>query len=362
MTPPTVLQAGPLHSVHMRRWAENAADIGYAVHVAGNVADGVGAVRLEDVAEGVHVAPAAGFPLATITWVRWLRRLLGRIRPTLVHAHGPPTWGLYAALAGARPLVLSAWGSDVYLASAYVRALSRVPMRRADVVTAPSAHMIATLVERGTPQERCYEVDLGVDVDAFSPGPGGEEVRSEQGLGDAPVVFSFRGGFPAYNLPVVVEAFTRLRRRVPDARLVVALGGAAPSSETSRALERTEGVHVVGHVAHEDMPRYFRAATVGVSIPSSDGSPRSVWEAMACRVPLVLSDLPQIRERLGDSGAARLVEIDADAVAEALEEVITAPEAVARAGREWALANADRRLQLERLERAYLRAGAARPA
>jgi glycosyltransferase involved in cell wall biosynthesis len=358
---PTVLQLGPLYSIHLRRWAENAAAVGYRVHIAGHVASGTRAATFEDLAESVHAAPQSRRPLTTVSWALWLRRLLERLRPSVVHAHQLQVWGLYAALAGARPVVLSAWGSDVYLASRYARTLSRLAIRRADKLLAPSPHLISTLVDRGAPEKRCSVVDLGVDLDAFSPVAGNDrdQVRAELGLGDGPIVFSFRGGFSAYNLPIVVEAFIRLQRRVPEARLLVAYGGATPAGATRRALERPElagAVHVLGEVAHEDMPRYFGATTVGLSIPSSDGSPRSVWEAMACAVPVVVSDLPQLRQRLGESGAAKLVPVDAAEVAAALEELILNDEeaySIGLAGREWAVANVDRREHLARLGRAY---------
>ena len=76
-----------------------------------------------------------------------------------------------------------------------------------------------------------------------------------------------------------------------------------------------------------------------VSIPSSDGSPNSVWEALASGVPVVASDLPQLRERLGDDVVAFIAPTPG-AVAAALHDLVTRPALHARAGaagRAWAL-------------------------
>jgi glycosyltransferase involved in cell wall biosynthesis len=100
----------------------------------------------------------------------------------------------------------------------------------------------------------------------------------------------------------------------------------------------------------------MRAADVGVSIPSSDGSPSSVWEALACGLPLVLSDLPQLREVVGDGGPARFVEPQSVQVADALGVVLSDPaarERMAHAGRDWALRHGDRDDQIERLGLLY---------
>ncbi len=66
------------------------------------------------------------------------------------------------------------------------------------------------------------------------------------------------------------------------------------------------------------MVDWYRAADVCVSIPSTDSGPLSVWEALACGCPCVVSDLPWARESVQPSGAALTVLIDADAVAMAL--------------------------------------------
>jgi hypothetical protein len=45
-------------------------------------------------------------------WALWLRRVLGDLEPDVVHAHFLDVWGGVAAIARARPLVVSVWGSD----------------------------------------------------------------------------------------------------------------------------------------------------------------------------------------------------------------------------------------------------------
>src|SRR5687768_18412964 len=52
------------------------------------------------------------------------------------------------------------------------------------------------------------------------------------------------------------------------------------------------------------MPLYYRAADVMVSPSSNDSLPNCMLEAMACGVPVVMGDIPQIREwvRHDDNG------------------------------------------------------------
>ena len=211
---------------------------------------------------------------------------------------------------------------------------------------------------RGAPQSQVAQVDLGVDLNRFRPASPREraQIRAQLGLGPGPVILSLRAGTDLYNLDVVLDAFAVVRGRLPGATLVIVQGQAPLSWSTRRALRRfqpTGAVRVIGAVSHANMPQYMRAATVGVSIPSSDGSPNSVWEALACGVPVVLSNLPQIAPRVAGSGAARLVEPSAESVATALRDVITDHQQMGRAARAWALANFDQRDQRARIERLY---------
>ena len=70
----------------------------------------------------------------------------------------------------------------------------------------------------------------------------------------------------------------------------------------------------------------FRAAEVTVSIPRSDSSPRSVWEAMAAGSATVLSDLPWAHELIEDGRHALLVTPAEEAVSAAIERLLADPD------------------------------------
>ena len=356
-----MLLVGPLYVNHLRRWAEHSVANGCTVSVAGHLRPERSLADLTGVAEQVEVAPEGLWELGSVRRVAWLRDVLRRLEPDLIHAHWLPTWGYFAAFSGRRPLVVTPWGSDLYLATGARRARADRALERADAVLARSCHMRRAILARGVPAERVHQVDLGVDLDRFRPASPreGARLRRELELPPGPIILSTRAGTPLYNLEVVLDAFRRFRRRRPDATLLMVHNG-APFSRSLRAslhgVDGNSGVRVVGNVPHADIPKYLAVATAGISIPRSDGSPSSVWEALASGVPMVLSDLPQIDERVGASGAVRLVEPRPDAVASALHEIVADPQLrkrMSQAGRAWAEANSDRREQVERLGTVY---------
>jgi glycosyltransferase involved in cell wall biosynthesis len=250
-----------------------------------------------------------------------MRRRLRELRPDVVHAHWMP-FAVLAALAGARPLVATAWGSDVYGAGLRQRLLIRLALRRTAVATADSMHLLERVLELGPRSLPTMVVNWGVDLDAvgLTQAHEREEAKTRFGLGTGPVVFSPRGLKELYNPDMVVDAFARIRAALPGAVLVLKHSG------TEELLEpgwlELPGVHVVGRIDDNAMAALYRAADVTVSIPDSDSSPRSVWEAMAAGSATVLSDLPWVHELIADERDALVVSAEAGTVAAAIERLL----------------------------------------
>ena len=63
------------------------------------------------------------------------------------------------------------------------------------------------------------------------------------------------------------------------------------------------------YVKYEDMQLYYNASDVVISVPSSDSSPKSVYEAMFCGKPLIISDLEWSYELLDEVECVCRVEV-----------------------------------------------------
>jgi glycosyltransferase involved in cell wall biosynthesis len=197
----------------------------------------------------------------------------------------------------------------------------------------------------------------GVDLKAFSPATvHRSETRQALGLPPGPVILSPRWLRDLYNPHVILRAFERVAAERDDVTLVLKhLGQEAPDLGPIRYPER---VRIIGHVAYDQMAEYYRAADVCVSIPSSDSSPRSVWEAMGCGTPCILSDLPWVHELIRDGQQALLVPISEEAVAHAIRRLLSdrdLADRVARAGRRLAEEHRDAEKELARLCSLYER-------
>jgi glycosyltransferase involved in cell wall biosynthesis len=347
---------GPVNHPHTEHLALAMGERGFAVTVAGHTEPSLPPSVLP--AAGIPAIPAPAAlrrdPRGAVAHVRWIRRLCHDVRPAVVHAHWLCGYAAFAAIARATPLVAMAWGSDVFGADGVRTLANRVALRGADVAMADSQALLDRLIALGAARDSTVLVNWGVDLATFAPVNGARPaVRAELGLGPGPVILSPRSLTPVYNTETILAAFALVTRARPDAQLVVKHMGVDDATLPDVADAR---VHVVGHVPHERMARYFQAADVCVSIPSSDSSPRSVWEAMACGCPVVVSDLPWVHELIAAERDALVVPIDAAAVAAALARVIADPELARRlAGRGRALAEAhrDRATEMDRLAAVY---------
>ena len=347
---------GPVNSPHLEDQALAVRNRGHHVHVAGAAWPDLPPSSLT--AQGIPVS------LMERPWPLSLRRLLRRLHPDIVHAHFLPFAG-GAALVGARPLVATAWGSDVYRAGWRESLGNRLAVRRADAIVADSSALLERMIELGAPRGRTALLNWGVDLERFTPLDAARRaaLKKSLGLGSGPVILSSRGLGDVYNPETVLEAFGRIADQFPGAQLVVKHGGTErPPFDDLPFRDRT---HLVGRVDYKTMRDYYRAAEIFVSIPWSDSSPRSVWEAMACGSACVLSDLPWVHDLIVPGTHALVRPIDATAVAAAFRELLADPartSAIAEAGLALVVEHRNARTELDRLEALYRKVVAERAA
>ncbi|MFG1757751.1 glycosyltransferase family 4 protein [Micromonospora echinofusca] len=104
----------------------------------------------------------------------------------------------------------------------------------------------------------------GVDVDAYHPSVDGQAVRVRLGLADRPVVVCVSRLVPRKGQDMLIRAMPEIRRRVPDAALLVVGGG--PYRATLEKLARQAGVErdvvFTGSVPSAELPAHYAAGDV----------------------------------------------------------------------------------------------------
>jgi phosphatidylinositol alpha-1,6-mannosyltransferase len=251
-----------------------------------------------------------------------LRRRAGIVR-AVAQTHGHEAG--WAALPGARSLLRRiADGTDVvtYLGEYFRSRLAPVLGDR-------------TRLERLAP---------GVDVDAYHPGVDGGEVRRRYDLGDRPVIVCVSRLVPRKGQDALIRALPAIRRRVPEAVLLLVSGG--PYRSALRRLAGDQPVVFTGSVPWAELPAHYAAGDVfampcrtrkgGLDV---EGLGIVYLEASATGLPVVAGDSGGAPDavREGETGfvvGGRDIEALADRVATLLEDRELG-ERMGAAGRAW---------------------------
>ena len=205
------------------------------------------------------------------------------------------------------------------------------------------ARTLRTAVPRPVPVSVLH---LGADIETFRPGLPTDDLRARHRLDEGPLVVCVSRLVRRKGQDVLIRGMERVRRRVPDATLVVVGGG--PYEGRLRALASqapTGSVVFTGQVAELDLPRYYalgdvfampcRTRLAGLEV---EGWGNVFIEAAACAKPVVVGDSGGAREALVDGETGLLVDgADVTMVADAVADLLADPdraEAMGHAGRE----------------------------
>lgn len=227
-----------------------------------------------------------------------LKAALSRIKPDVLHAHYVSDAGVVAALSGFRPLVLSAWGSDILVdprKSLPTRLLVRHALRSADAVTFDSDEVASEIRRLAGREVPTAKVLFGVERSRLSA-----PIKDKQR-----VILSARNHESHYNIDAVIRAWATIEAETPTWSLEVAGSGSETSQLRTLAHDlNANRVTFSGQLSRDDLWAQLQKASVFVSVPTWDGVSATVLEALAAGCFPVVSDLPSNREWVidGDNG------------------------------------------------------------
>ena len=257
-----------------------------------------------------------------------------------VHGYAAADFGRLAARRLGAALVLHEHFADPRLPG-YQALADRVlaPLtHRAIAVSASTRDFLVR--ERHVPADRVRLIWNGAPLDEFAP-RGAERrlsVRRELGLPDEARVIGTIGRLNVQKgHRYLLDAAARVFASAPDARLVIAGDGdqAAALRAQAEALGLTPRVVFTGH--RTDVPALLEAFDVFCISSTYEGTPLTLFEAMAARKAIVSTAVDGCREVLQDGRTGLLVPPrDADALAGALTRVLGDPalrESLAEAAR-----------------------------
>ena len=246
------------------------------------------------------------------------------------------------------PYLAAAHGFEYWLSiSPGTHALVRRATSRAARVpvmcSAFIARVVRTAVPDGVPVSVMYP---GADVEAFRQDLPYADLTQAHGVAGRPLVVCVSRLVARKGQDVLIRAMPEVRRRAPDAALLIVGDGPDRERLERLASDAPHGsVVFAGQVSESDLPRYYRAGDV-FAMPCRNrfgGLEVEGWgnvfiEAAACGRPVVVGDSGGARESLVPGETGLLVDgSDVAQVSEAIGSLLADParaESMGRAGRE----------------------------
>ena len=252
-----------------------------------------------------------------------------RIRPDVVHTHGYRPDILHAASRWnpSFATVTTLHGSSRRGGTTTVHELIQLALlRRFDAVIAVSRKLADELRGRWARPDQLHVVPNGLSD--HRPPATVEEARRELGLPSTGLVIGWVGRL----IPVKgADVFLRAMARLKGLSMTVSVIGDGPERATLEAIARAEGLddRVRFHGVVADAARLLSAYDVFVLSSRSEGTPITLLEAVAAKVPVVVTSVGGVPDVVGPAEGMVVPPEDPERLAGAIDSVIRNPAAAA---------------------------------
>jgi glycosyltransferase involved in cell wall biosynthesis len=210
------------------------------------------------------------------------------------------------------PIIITFWNGDVVwwakwngFERLFKKQIVTYGIRRAQAITVNSQMAFNACLGYGIQAEKIHLIRYpGIDLERFKPFAK-NEVRKKLGITYKKVVLCPRGLGGFLNSDIIVESAVNVIKKYPDILFlfISGVGGDAELEKhkhSARELGMEKNFRWEGQVPWDVMPLYYSSSDVMVSISLNDSLPNCMLEAMACGVPVIMGDIPQIREWVTD--------------------------------------------------------------
>lgn len=191
------------------------------------------------------------------------------------------------------------------------------------VVPSRSLAQLATDVWH-VPGERVRYLPNGVDTTRFNASDAGQDQRAD-GSGNLVTVGTLCRLSTEKNIPRLLRAFAAL---LPDRRLRLLIAGDGPERAAVRSLRAELGlddtVELLGGIS--DAPDFLQRIDIFALSSDSEQLPYGVLEAMACGLPVVATDVGDVRHMLSPANREFVVPVaDEGAFSAAIARLVQDP-------------------------------------
>lgn len=240
----------------------------------------------------------AGYAQGTTMWALWDRKNF----PAIVNPHGLE--------------MFQAIGRGETLRALPFRWIMRTQMKRADKVVSLGGRLTDLIkIKCEIPVSKIAVLPNAIEVsyvDSMAP----------RNVDRIPGRLLFVGRlFPNKGAPQMIEAVNGLA----DSSVSLDVVGTGPLEAELRKMVRHPGINFRGALPEDELFRSFGRAEALILPTLGEGMPTVILEAMACRLPIIASDVGAVSELVDDTNGKLVAPGDVESLRSAIAHVLTVP-------------------------------------
>lgn len=230
-----------------------------------------------------------------------IKKILKQIKPDILHVVNALNL-IYLRYNSDFKKVIENQGSDVIYSPKRLKFLIpyyRCMYRKVDAVVQDSKIARDYGIKYGAPKDNARNkiIEIGIDFDIFNKNVPEGIARNKYNLGSRQLIFHSRGVIESiYNVDIIIKSILLVKKNFPECRLILTAKKEQLTTQVIDFIQENKLDKNILFVGYQDRIRdlkyFYRDADVNISVPSSDSSPFSVYESMACLTPNVVTDLP----------------------------------------------------------------------
>ena len=266
-------------------------------------------------------------PIACI----WLSIYVKKNKIEVIHAHSVFYGFVAFFIFSGKPIVFTPMGSDVLVnpkKSLLYKLMTRIAYVRPSIVTGDSYLIQKTGINYGADKKNNYVIQNGVNKTIFYPMEKNSDLLNYYNISHEETVFySPRQLEELYNIDIIINSLYEIKNKGYSFKCMFSYG--PESTYTIELKERIKEYNLESNIiwldllSHSEMAEHYNLSDLVISVPSSDSSPRSVYEAAFCKKPIITSDIKWTYEFFGnDSSLIRVPVRNQDSLTNLLIEFI----------------------------------------
>ena len=208
------------------------------------------------------------------------------------------------------PIVLNIWGSDILFTQVPVLSFFyKILLRQANAIVCESQNFKKQLVGFGVSEGIISIIGNGINYNIFKPG---DKIYRRRTLGlpkEKLIVLAVGNLIELKGYQFLIEAIPELISNHPNLHFIfVGVGEYRKHLENQiTKLNILNNVQFVGQQDVSQIPNWLISADIFVHPSLSEGTPNSVIEAMACKLPVIATSVGDIPNVIGDGENGFLV-------------------------------------------------------